>query len=331
MINSIMQRSELFVLNRDNIKRNFRWDNTLIHPLCASLYTEHGYDVDWGAIKNSRDIIKKQTGVFSNFRGSVQLVYATMLSLEKNPENKIDKVLKAYGNLKNEFFTSQYLPLSAFIMADMVEEVEYDRITKKAKDIYRRMKKEHPFLTSNEDAGFAVMFAISDLSVDKAIEEMETCYQILKDSLFSKNAVQSISHVLALGEENGKEKCKRVVDIYQGLRDRGYKYGTRSELAVLGVLALETNDVKQVVSDIIKVDDYLIGHKGFGIMGIGRPQRMMYAAIIVMQEYKKDRINSSDNIMNLTSINSITSVIIAQQIAVSAAIAASVSSSSNSS
>lgn len=52
----------------------------------------------------------------------------------------------------------------------------------------------------------------------------------------------------------------------------------------------------------------------------------MYGAIIVMQEYTNYRTN---NLMNLTSINSVTSIIIAQQIAIYATITASAASTSS--
>ena len=74
-------------------------------------------------------------------------------------------------------------------MANMVEDSEYDPIVRKAKDIYQSMRQEHPFLTSGEDSGFAVMLALSDLTVNNAINEIERCYQQLKDNFFSKNAI----------------------------------------------------------------------------------------------------------------------------------------------
>ena len=326
MNNLLKQRTNLFVQNRDIIKSNFRWDNSMLFPLCASLYTERDLLVDVHKVKVAKNIVKNNTGLFSNFRGTVSLVYSTMLSLEEDPDKIMKNALKAYTSLKREFWSSQYLPLSAFVMAKMVETFDYDKISKKAKLIYQMMKNKHPFLTSSEDSGFAVIYAMSDLDVDKAVEEMERCFHLLKSNFFSKNAVQSVSHALALGEEESEAKCNRVISIYKGLREKGYKYGPSEELAVLGVLALETDDVNQVINDIIKVNNFLLDNKGFGFWGVGTYQRMMYGAILVMQEYKKYRTN---NLMNLTSINSVTSIIIAQQIAISAAITASVAASTS--
>ena len=321
------QRIELFIKNRDIMKSNFRWDNSTLYPLCACLYTEQGIEIDVLKIKKCKVIIKNNANLFSPFRGTIDLALATMLSLDKEPENKFQKILKAYEILRQEFRSSQYLPVSAFVMANMVEPLEYEVIVRKSEEIYQRMKNEHPFLTSAEDSSFAVMFALSTLTVDKVVDEMESCYQQLKGNFFSANAVQSLSHTLALGEENTIEKCNRVIDIFNGLKERRCKFGTGVELAVLGVLALITDDVKQTIEDIIKVNEALLNSKGFGAFGTGKTQRMMYSAILVEQEYKKSCI---DNLMNITSINSITSIIIAQQVAITAAIAASAAASSSS-
>lgn len=45
-----------------------------------------------------------------------------------------------------------------------------------ARNIYNKMKKDHPFLTSGEDAVFAVLMAVSEKSDEILMEEMEACH-----------------------------------------------------------------------------------------------------------------------------------------------------------
>lgn len=324
MKNSLKQRCELFVKNRDILKNHFIWDSAMLHPLCASLYAEKGLEIDTNKIKMCKEIIKKNTGVFSQFKGTAFLALATMLSLEINPESKFQEVLKTYEILKKEFHSSAYLPLTAFVLANMVKSSDYERVVRKSKDIFQRMKKEHPFLTTGEDCGFAVMIAISDLSIDAAIDEMEKCYHLLQGKFFA-NAVQSISHTLALGEEDANKKCNKVIQIFDQLKLKGCKYGTGPELAVLGVLAMATEHTEETTNDICKVNEYLLSCKGFGALSIGKAQRIMYCAILVAHEYKKQHL---EHAIGMSTVNSVTSIIIAQQVAVSAAISASVTASS---
>ncbi len=324
MLDSLKQRCKLFVKNRDIMKDNFKWDNSLMYPLCASIYTDKELEINADKIKSCKEIIKDKTGLFSNFRSVPYLALATMLSIEENSNMKFKEILHVYDILKEEFHSSTYLPLSAFIIADMAEYQGYEKIVKKAKEIFLKMKKEHPFLTSGEDCGFAVITALSNLSPDDAISEMERCYGRLKSRFFSANAVQSLSHTLAMGEENVKTKCDKVTYIFDELKEKDCKFGTGIELSVLGVLAMITDDTDKIINDIIEVNEYLISFKGFGAMGIGKTQRIMYAAILVSQEYKKQ---NALNVINLATVNSVTSIIIAQQVAMSAIIASSAAAS----
>ena len=123
--------------------------------------------------------------MFSNFKSTQMLALATMLSFAEDIERKMREVLKIYEILKMEFRSSLYLPLSAFVISDMVVDRDYEKVARKANELYKKMKTEHPFLTSGEDSGFAVLFAISDISSDAAIVEMEKCYEILRHKFFS--------------------------------------------------------------------------------------------------------------------------------------------------
>jgi len=321
----LKQRCELFVKNRDIMKDNFRWENTMMFPLCASIYTERGLEINPDKIKLCKEIIKENTGIFSSFKGIPLIAFATMLSLENNPESKFLEILKIYDILRNEFYASSYLPLSAFVISYMSEADDYERVAEKAKDIYVKMKKEHPLLTSSEDNGYAVLFSLSDFQADEAIEEMERCYDILHGKFFSSNAVQSLSHTLTLGEESSAEKCNKVIDIFDQLKERNCKFGTGEELSVLGLLAITTENIDTAVTDIVEVSEYLLSCKGFGAFSLGKTQRIMYSAILVSQENKKQ---FSEHAMNVAAINSITNIIIAQHAAMTAVMASSAAAAS---
>mgnify|MGYP000897567808 CR=1 FL=1 len=324
MNHTLLQRCELFVSNRDIMKDRFKWDSGLYHPLVASLYTEKGRIVDPEKIKNCKTIMKNNTGLFSEFRATAHLPLAALLSLESHPEGKFQEILQAYEALKKEFRSSAYLPLSAFFMAVMLQSPAYDGVVRKAKDIFQRMKKEHPFLTSGEDCGFAVMLAMSEMTPSAAIMEMEKCYAILKSRFSIGNALQTLSHTLTLGGESAQSKCDRIIRLFDLLKENNCKYGTGAELAVLGVLAISTPELSATIRDIVEANQFLLGQKGFGRLGMGKAQRIMYAAILVSQENKQ----ASQNALGMASINSVTSLLIAEQAAIAAVIAASAAAAS---
>ena len=201
------------------------------------------------------------------------------------------------------------------------DESQYDALVTKINDLMDRMRKNHPWLTGDEDTGFAALLAVSGLQTDYVITEMEKCYQFLKESKKFGNlkGVQSLSQILSLELHNSEEKCNRVISIYEGLKERKKKYGQTYELSILGGLALADAEISELVEQIAETDDYLKTQKGFGAFGIGNAQRLMYASMLVMQQYTS-KIN---NTIAAAALSGIVAIIIAQQAALIAAISAS--------
>lgn len=322
---------ENFINNRNTIKSTFGWENNYLYPVCAVVFIDKRKTVDAEQMKHCRDILKEKTGLFSNFRGNGKLAMISMLAVDSNPERKLEQSLRVYDMLKEYFFSSQYLPVASMAIANLVEESRYDEIAVRTRKIYNRMKKEHPFLTSSEDSVFAALLAVSSLTEEQVVQETENCYELLKKEFFSGNAVQSLSHVLALGEGTPEEKCRKTIEMYRKLKEKGYKYGTGYELATLGILALLPEEPELVMQDVMEVDDYLSKEKGYGFFGIGKKQRLMHAGMLVVSDYMESEKNL---VMNSAAIGGTISLIVAQQAAMCAAIAASsaaaTSSSSNS-
>jgi len=263
-----------FINNRDTVKSAFGWESNYLYPVCAAVFTDKRQTADAERMKYCKDILKKQTGLFSNFRGNSKLAMISMLAVDSNPERKMEQSLRVYDALKEYFFSSQYLPVASMAIANLVEESRYDEIAARTRKIYNLMKKEHPFLTSGEDSVFAALLAVSDLTEEQVVQETENCYDLLKGEFFSGNAVQSLSHVLALGDGTPEEKCRKTMEMYRKLKEKGYKYGTGYELATLGILALLPEETELIMRDVMEVDDYLSKEKGYGIFGVGKKTKI---------------------------------------------------------
>ncbi len=140
--------------------------------------------------------------------------------------------------------------------------------------------------------------------------------------------MQSLTHVLALGEEPAALKCRRAKQLYDTLVLKGCKLSKHRELASLGILVLISEDVEKITDEIRDAYQVLIEKKGLGKWSITKHERTMYAAALVMAEYMNDLQRNS---VSLTLANSLTSIVIAQQtatiIAAASASAAAASSS----
>lgn len=304
--------------NRDRIKSVFSWDNSLIHLCCAGIYSAKGLTVDETVLQASRDLIKKKVGVFSNFRSTARSPIAAMISTSENPEQTLERGLTVYDLLKKEFWSSTYLPLAAMIIAQVAEPYQYEQIANRTRVLYNRIKAEHPFLTSGEDSAFCALMALSEKSDESLIMDMERCYEELKPNFFSSNAVQSLSHVLALCDGTVSEKCTRTMQLFEKLKAAGHKYGTDYELPTLGVLAMSGADLESVAADMIEIDDWLADQKGFGFFSsITKKQRLMYAGILAQRDY------SNESALQTAAVGGTISLIVAQEAAMCAAVAAS--------
>jgi len=314
MNDALKKRCEQFVGNYLIMRKSFKWETVLLLPLVSMLYVNEGKNIDPGYINYCKAIIKKNAGLFSSFRSRTFIVAAAMLSLADNPEIFFENVQNAYKELKDKrFYGSDYLALSALFMARECDPSRYGEIASKARDLYDEMKRNHPFLTFSSDYTYAVMLAMSGLDTSKVMAEAENCYYRLKIRFRSSDAVQSLSHILAIGEEPAGDKCSRVISLYDELKSRKNRFSVRYGLSALGVISLITGDIVKAADDIIEVSEYLKGQKGFGVFSISKDQRLMLAAGLVSDDYV-DAMRKS--LMSLTLMNSITSIIIAQQTAV---------------
>lgn len=328
MNQELKNNCELFIENKGVIEKGFKLESAYIYPMCSSIYTSRKMHVDMDKMKECDRILKRKTGILSDYRGNVRMALVSMMAVSERPEEFLSHVMDTYEMLKKgKIFGSEYLIVAAAAICSNVDAGRQEEIVGKSKEIYKLMKENHPILTSDEDSIYAALLAVSGLKIEEVMEGMEKCYQSLKPNFFSGNAVQSLSHILALSKDAPEEKCRKVMDIFNKLKAQGKKYGTGYELSILGGLALLDVEIDAIVSEVVEVDDYLKKQKGFGMLGIGSVQRLLHASLLVMNLHMPETES-----LQTAALNSVIALIISQQIAMctvliaASATAASVSS-----
>ena len=318
MKDSLKELCNQFIVARDIVQNTFKWDSSYIPPVCANLFCAQGITPDAGRLRRCRDLINQNTGIFSSFRGHVRVPLACMLSMEDDPEEKFSKALDVYRTLREQFSSSDYLALAAFLLTEY--DCSEERIAR-GRRIYRLMKNEHPFLTSSEDSIFAVMMAWSDQSDEDLIADMEACYRLLKTRFHDSDCVQTMTHVLAMEKGDSNAKCEKVFTLYDAIERNNGKYGKRHEMATLAALAMLNLDPDVLAQDMMEVDAFLSRQKGYGFWGIGRKTRLMHAAMIVSDEYMPH------DAVDTAALTGTIALIIAQQMAMCAILASTTASS----
>ena len=312
MKDSLQALCNQFIEARDTIKEAFIWESSYIPPVCANLFCAKGALADMNKLRICRDLINRNTGIFSSFRGNIRVPLACMLSMEDHPEDKFSKTQDLYRELREYFSGSDYLALAAFLLTEYT--CSEERISR-GKRIYRLMKDEHPFLTSSEDSIFAILLAWSEQSDEALISDMEACYRLLKERFRDSDCVQTMTHILAMEQDTADAKCARVFALYDSIEQNGGKYGKHHELATLAALAMLDADSKDLARDMLEVDAFLAEQKGYGFWGLDRKTRLMHAAMIVSDEY------APREVVDQATLTSTLALIIAQQMAMCAVIA----------
>ena len=310
-----------FIENRDIIKKAIKLESSYIYPVAANVFCAAGVKADADRLSTCKDIIKKNAGFASYLKGDVLPVFTAKLSVSADPEAMFENVMNMYGILKNHFSRSEYLALLAALLAEKTSTEEADRIAARGRAIYDKMKKEHPFLTSSEDNVMAGFMAFSEKSDQQLIDEAEQCYDLLRKKFSDKNAVQTVSHILAMTNGSPEYKVNRLCRMFDMLADAGYKFGKHYELSTLAAVSIIEADEKELVDNIIDIDSQLSGQKGYGVLSLDKKTRLMHAAMLTADLY-----GDSENTQAAVSASAL-AMIAAEEAAICAAIVATTAAS----
>ena len=289
-----LARCKNLIKNKETMKSAFAWEDGLTHLACAGIFINKEQTANEEMLLQCKDILKRNTGIFSNFKSTAKPMIVAMLAANENPQLLMERGLKVYDLLKEEFMSSVYLPIAAMIIAQYADEARYAELAQRTRRIYKQMRADHPFLTSGEDSTFCALMALLDKPDEVLLGDAEECYKILKNNFFSSNAVQSLSHVLAMCDGEPENKCQKTMELFQKLKEAGHKYGTSYELPTLGVLAMADGNQDEIAAEMAEIDQWLSEQKGFGFFSsISAKQRLMYAGMIAQQDYINDKMMQS--------------------------------------
>ena len=253
---------------------------------CAGIYLAAGREPDMDRVKECKKLLKSKVGIFSNFRGSDELLVRCKMALAPDPALYFESVEREYQHIKT-FFSGEQTVLAAMILA---EQDGSGSLAEKTKSIYKEMKEAHPWLTSEDDLPFAALMAVSGRDASAVYAEAEEIYALLKEKLKAdKNTMQMLSHILAIRSGRAEEKCEKLCALAAGLKAAGHSLGRGSRLAILGILADSGLPADTLVDRICEADDFLKQHKPFhGLFGVGRECRRMFAVQMVQASLSEE-------------------------------------------
>ncbi len=317
MKDTIQKRCELLVENRNIIHEGFKLENSLLKAVAGAAFAEKEKKVDVEYLKECRKILRDKQGALSYFRGNNELIVSTRMALSSDPEKYIDELVEVYNKFqKGKFFGSTYRVLAAMSICDVGKFSEADAIIEKTNAIMTGMKKNHPFITSDEDTSFAVLLAMTEKDVEEILTELEDAYQYIKKSFsLHENAAYSLTQVLTVYDGNYEDKRDKVLEIYNAFKAAGLKYGKEHELASLGTLININRSAEELVSEIAEAAEFFNGKKGFGMLDMSRQTKLMLGAMVISSVYSEE-----NSVTDASVTSGALAMIIAEQTAMLVAI-----------
>ncbi|MGI5900420.1 MAG: DUF4003 family protein [Christensenellales bacterium] len=323
----LKSKVELFASNVQALKGTFVWKNVLLKRMAALLYAGKDERIDLNALRESHDLIKSKTGVFSYFRSNSMVTLSTLLSMHDDKQAQLDKTLAVYERMKEyRFWKGDYLVVAAYQIAENTREEKYDETIRRAKAFYDGMKAQHPFITGHSSYIFAALLGLSDMKIESGLMRIEGFYRAFKPHFRSGYSVQALAQVLALSAGD-RDVEGRVLYLSDKFRQRNMRMDRQYILSSLGILSILPADLNGLVNDVIETYEQLRTKKGFGRWTVTKRELLMLSSALVCFDHIAEENNQ---LLTTTLSTSITNIIIAQQTAIAVAVATSSSAAASS-
>ena len=325
MNEALNKKCELLLNNLSLVNRVFLLNDPLLSLASALIFTSADREADPEKLSECKKILGRNTGLLSNLRANPRQVLLSKMALSDDPESYLSCVKDVYRKIhQGRKLENTYMFLAAILICDLGRQDEAEELVSKAEAVRSLMEKDHPVLTASEDTSFIMLLALTDKSVDTIVSDVREAYDYLKKTCrigAGSNGIQGLSEVLSVSYGDTKEKCDRAVRILNTFKDRDERYGTDSELAVLGSLIYVDLDVDTLADEIIETAALLKENKGFKDEAMGRTRRLMYASMLVSEVYGKESA-----VMGNAIISNTISSVIAKQISVAISVAVNLAS-----
>ena len=276
MTEDAVVKCKLLVRNREILKNEFHWESTNMIPLCAYLFSEQQTKVDAVRMKECKQLIKRNAGIFTKVKGDDIYPLASMLTLENNVDKALEKRVRIYQELCKEYKPSLWLTMVAFILAE--QSCQLDQTIARAIELER--KAQSTIQVGEKERGIFLVLALSPKSDEQLINEFEAIYELLAESNFEEDAKKLLTVVLALGDGTPEGKVHNLEETNLELKENQLKIGNGIETAALGLAATSEDEIPVLMEQAVKVNEYLKGKKGFDSLQLSAHERLMYAIML---------------------------------------------------
>ena len=287
MTENLRNKCELFERNRTAISKKFLFEKTMMSIAAGLIFTGADREADIEKLTECRSILKKHTGFFSEFRDTIKIILLSEMALSDDAGQYVEDVKMAYNKLhKGHFKDNSYMVLAAMLLCNLGRQSDADAVVEKHNELMRQMEKLHPFLTDSEDISYMILLALSDRAVDLILSDVNECFDYLKNVRKIKvgsDSMQRLGEILAMTAGNIKEKCDKVVGLYDVIQQNKAVNTDGYVFSSLGMLIDIDEAPESIAGEIFEAYEYLKDCKGFDDNSDGKKQRLMVAELLTAE------------------------------------------------
>lgn len=303
---------EKFIENKELISKGFVLEQIYAKIFSAYIFTINKETPDVQKLKECEDILKNTKGIFSVFRGINMLSILSKMYFCDDKKAYIEDVDNILKELKKYFkWTNEnYLLISAIILYEYKNE-DFSNYVQKTRNIYDKMKKNHPFLTSATFVPIASMLSMLQKSDDEIIENIEKIYEFLYKEFSNKTALYMLSSTLSMYDKLSiEDRCSKLISFLDALKAADCKYGYNLELPTIAPIVNVEENYSVFAYEIAQLESKLKQTKGFGSFYFTKKQRLMHAVQLMLLNYENKDVDKISHI----ALNNMTNLTIQNQI-----------------
>lgn len=286
MIQSLQELCELQIENERIIRDASFFSNGDIIKVSALFYTTGKNTADPEKIRACKEILKRKTGFFSNFRGLLKFAIQVKMSSEPDPEAYLDNVLAIYKKLvEGRILPGEILAMTAMTIYDQLDGRDADSVIATIREVYARIKQKHKFLTNENDLSYIALMVLSGRDVNQTVEEVESLYVALKERFsVPSDTAQSAAMILSMSRKPVDQKVDYFIGLYKALKEAKHATSKQKVMSVYAAFADLDLSRDLLVEEISEVEEWLRHQKGYGLLSSSDIRRVM-AATLVLQHH----------------------------------------------
>lgn len=249
---TLEQKLEQYIHIYGQLKGELKWktSDSRTGMMIAAMYAGSDKPFHLGRFLEISKYIKDEVGMFSYLKSYHRFVVAATLDIHFTYYKKaFQQFLDVYERLVAVGFTRSIFTYLAAAALLAEENGQYDARIEKSQQVYKRMKKDHFFLTGANDYPLTVLLAGQPEKVDTLMDRVERLYQKLATAgMYKGNDLQFLSHILSLNKDVSEDiLVERYVNIWNMMKREKIKV-KQMHYPAIGLLALLEDGEKEVHS-----------------------------------------------------------------------------------